>query len=284
MRGIKLWVVVCALGCGAAWAQSSDEGLQSSVPMMAFQGVAEGGSYLGVFVAEIDAQRAKALKLPEERGVEITRVEPGSPAEKAGLKSGDVVLGYGGEQIEGMKQFQRIIRETPAGRHVNLSIFRNGAPQTIPVVIGAMKSAMFHFPEGGALLTPQITTPDVLVPDLPQILSGARSPVLGVETEPLSPQLASFFGVSQGVLVRSVLHGSAAEKAGIKAGDIITKADDMEIGDPGRLSMAVRSAFMNQKPIALKLVRNKQQMSMTVTLEPLEPHYPQGQVVRQPEH
>ena len=282
MTGIKSLLLVCALAAGAVWAQS-DTTLQSPM-VLTFQGPMEGGSYLGVFVAEVDTQKAKALKLPEERGVEITRVESGSPAEKAGLKSGDVVLSYGGEAIEGMEQFRRLIRETPAGRHVSLTVFRNGATQTISAVIGSAKGQMFHFPEGGAMVAPQISMPDVLVPDMPQILSGARSPVLGVETEPLSPQLASFFAVTQGVLVRSVLQGSAAEKAGIKAGDIITKADDADISSPGRLSMAVRAAFVNQKPIALKLVRNKQALSMTVTLEPLDwrDAAPKGQVVKQP--
>ena len=75
-----------------------------------------------------------------------------------------------------------------------------------------------------------------------------------------------------------------AKGSTVKAGDIITKADDADISSPGRLSMAVRAAFVNQKPIALKLVRNKQALSLTVTLEPLDwrDAAPKGQVVKQP--
>ena len=79
-----------------------------------------GGTYLGVNLAEIDANRAKELKLKEDYGVEITRVEENSPAEKAGVKAGDVVLEYNGQRVEGMEQFGRMVRETPPGREVKL--------------------------------------------------------------------------------------------------------------------------------------------------------------------
>ena len=78
-------------------------------------------------LAEIDADRARELKLKEPSGVEITRVEDGSPADKAGLKPDDVVLEYNGQRVEGMEQFGRLVRETPAGRDVKMLISRNGA-------------------------------------------------------------------------------------------------------------------------------------------------------------
>src|SRR5687768_6464668 len=73
-------------------------------------------TYLGVNVAEVDTDRARELKLKEERGVEIKKVEPGSPAEKAGLKEADVVLEYNGQRVEGTESFMRMVRETPSGR------------------------------------------------------------------------------------------------------------------------------------------------------------------------
>src|SRR5216684_4474080 len=80
--------------------------------------VPAGGSYIGVMMQEVDSERAKVLKLHEEGGVEITVVEPESPAEKAGLKVGDVVHKYNGQRVEGMQQFARMVRETPAGHEV----------------------------------------------------------------------------------------------------------------------------------------------------------------------
>ena len=87
----------------------------------------QGGSYIGVMMQEVDSERAKALKLGEATGVEITLVEPEGPAEKAGLKVGDVVLRYNGQHVEGKEQFARMVRETPAGRDVKLDISRGGA-------------------------------------------------------------------------------------------------------------------------------------------------------------
>ena len=93
-------------------------------------------SYLGVMVQEVDGDRAKALKLHEEAGVEITRVEPDSPAEKAGLKNGDAILQYNGQRVEGMEQFSRLVRETPPGRDVRVDIARGGMAQTVMVKVG----------------------------------------------------------------------------------------------------------------------------------------------------
>ena len=97
------------------------------------------GSYLGVGVAEVSAERVKALKLKEERGVEITRVDDDSPALKAGLKAGDVVLDYNGQRIEGTEQFVRMVKETPEGRQVRLLISRDGNTQTLTATIAARK-------------------------------------------------------------------------------------------------------------------------------------------------
>src|SRR5712692_9193923 len=108
-----------------------------------FAGPMLGGSYLGVNLAEIDADRARELKLKETYGVEITRVAEGSPAEKAGLKSGDVVLEYNGQRVEGMEQFGRLVRETPAGREVKLVISRNGDTQTVAATVAARKVRAF---------------------------------------------------------------------------------------------------------------------------------------------
>ena len=74
-------------------------------------------SYIGLGVAEIDAERAKALNLKEERGVEVKSVTENSPAAKAGIKTGDMVLEYNGQRVEGMDQFSRLVRETPRRPH-----------------------------------------------------------------------------------------------------------------------------------------------------------------------
>jgi serine protease Do len=233
-----------------------------------------GGTYLGVNLAEIDANRAKELKLKEDYGVEITRVEENSPAEKAGVKPGDVVLEYNGQRVEGMEQFGRMVRETPPGREVKLTISRNGATQTLAAVLGSRKSRFSgNFPPGFEM-------PEFHMPDIPQMFTTIRSPMLGVEAESLGSQLAVYFGVKEGVLVRSVLDNTAAQKAGIKAGDVITKVDGMAVTTPSELSNSVRAANA-KKTYAIELVRDRKPMTVSVTVEDRsERPLPRGRVVQ----
>ena len=240
-------------------------------------GALVGGSYLGVNLAELDSTRAKELKLRDVYGVEITRVEEGSPADKAGIKPNDVVQEYNGQRVEGMEQFGRLVRETPAGREVRLLISRNGTPQTITATVAARKVKAF----GGNIkeLFPQM--PEIHIPDMPQMFTTWRSPMLGVEAESLGSQLATFFGVKEGVLVRSVVKDSAAEKAGIKAGDVITKVDTEKVTTPNELSSAVRSAS-SKKTFSVEFVRERKETSVNVTVEDgrSERVIPRARVVR----
>src|SRR5215472_454044 len=96
----------------------------------------QGTSYLGINALEVTPDRAKTLNLKDERGVEVTRVEDDSPAAKAGMKQGDVVVEYNGEKVEGVEQFMRLVRETPIGRQVKIVVWRNGADQTLAVTVG----------------------------------------------------------------------------------------------------------------------------------------------------
>ncbi len=223
-------------------------------------GLLSGGTYLGVNLCEISSDRARELKLKEAYGVEITRVEDGSPAEKAGLKSGDIVLEYNGQRVEGMEQFGRLVRETPSGREVKLLISRNGATQTVLATLQTRK--LKNFPT----VMPNFDMPQMRLPDMPQMFTTWRSPVLGVEAESLGSQLAAYFGVKEGVLVRSVARDTAAEKAGIKAGDVITKVDGSAVTTPNELDSAVHAAS-SKKSFPVDLVRDRHETSVTVTIE-----------------
>ncbi len=226
-------------------------------------------SFLGVGVSEVDTARAKELKLKDEHGVEVRNVEDDSPALKAGVKVGDVVLEYNGQRVEGMEQFQRYVRETPVGRQVKLLISRNGSNQTLSATIGSRSSGAYlsrdfsDFEKGMADFEKQMKK--YSMPDVPRPTMPMQSRMLGVESESLGPQLAEYFGVKEGVLVRSVGRNSAAEKAGIKAGDVITKVGDRRVNSPGDISSALRSN--NSKSIPVVLMRNQKEMTVNVTLD-----------------
>src|SRR5215472_4084924 len=185
----------------SVWAQDVAPPPPPAPPAMAAPDVrvwkaTAGGSFLGVGLKEIDSDRAKELKLREESGVEITRVEENSPAAKAGLKVADVVLQYNGQRVEGIEQFSRFVHETPPGREVKLTVSRDGNLQAIAARIGSRK-AMAWAPAAPEM--PRVEMPPM--PDIPHSLMMWRSSVLGIEAEPLRGQLADYFGAKEGVLV-----------------------------------------------------------------------------------
>ena len=233
------------------------------------------GSYLGVGAMDVTPERAKALNLKEERGVEISSIEADGPAAKAGLQQGDVVLEFNGQPVEGLTQFRRMVQETPAGRQVKLGVWRNGAMQNIAATVGERKNTgpMVIGPDGGSWNFSMPNMPNVPnMPEMPNIeiprMMISRSSTLGIMGESLRQevQFAEFFGVQDGVLVRSVTKGSAADKAGIKAGDVITKVDDSSVSTSSDITRILRGE-RGKKTINVTVVRNKKEMPLTVTIE-----------------
>src|SRR5580692_8981514 len=245
----------------------------------------EGGpSFLGIEAREVTAENVKQFKLPAERGVVVGRVAPDSPASKAGLKETDVITEVDGQRVEGATQFRRMIREIPAGRTVQLTVWRDGRTQTISATLGKAeenhRALMNAAPGAFAFRMPEVEIPempDVEVQPLPgmpnmdwdngmMVLPMSR-PRLGIDAEDIGGQLGSFFGVpdGEGVLVRSVNAGSAAEKAGLKAGDVITKFNDDRIRSLGDLREKL-AAKNDDKPAKLGVLRNKNEVTLTVDL------------------
>jgi serine protease Do len=253
-----------------------------------------GSSYLGIGVAEIDSERAKALNLKEVHGVEVKSVDRDSPAAKAGLKDSDVVLEYNGQRIEGTEQFVRLVRETPIDRQVKLLVWRNAGTQTLTATIGR-RLAQYAFRAGdgddgdltveGRDLTVEVPPmpPMPPMPEMPPMPDMApmadmapladvlrahgsmRSGMLGIDCEALGSQLAGFFGVKEGVLVRSVAKDSAAEKAGMRAGDVIVKVDGEAVTQVHEIGSLLRAA-RSQRTFPVVVVRDKKEVTLNVTL------------------
>ena len=233
------------------------------------------GSWLGVETQEVTSEKAKELKLSVERGVLLGRIIPDSPAAKAGLKENDVVTEINGQRVEGAAQFRRMIREIPAGRSAQLTVWRDGRAQTLNVTLGKAEDRhsawMKAAPGTFAFRVPEI--PDTIeLPNLPQmdwggmVFPGMR-PRLGIDAEDLNGQLGAFFGApeGEGVLVREVNPGSPAEKAGLKAGDVITKINDERIRSIGNLHEKL-AAKRDDKTVKLGMLRNRSEMNITVEL------------------
>ena len=236
-----------------------------------------GHSYLGVGVADLNSDRVQALKLKDDRGVEITQIDQDAPAGKAGLKQNDVIVGFNGTPVESAEQFKRLMRETPPGRTISLDIMRDGQQQSVKVQLADRKkfeSSMFpREPHDFAFAVPAVppVPPMPAMPVFPrtweQTIVRART-TSGVTLESLSPQLGDYFGVKdgEGMLVRSVQKGSAAESAGLRAGDVIVRAGDQKITDSSDWNDALRGA-RGQK-ISVIILRDKKEQTLPMSVPP----------------
>jgi serine protease Do len=233
-----------------------------------------GGGWLGVGVSEVSADKMKALKLPEERGALLGKIVPDSPAAKAGLKENDVVLEINGQRIEGTEQFRRMIHEIPAGRTANLTVWRDGRSQSIKVTVGKQEAGnMKVFADGPKSFAFQMPTMPAM-PDLSglehlrtfSMVSPGR-PVLGIDAENLEGDFGNYFGApdGEGVLVRGVFANSAAAKAGLKVGDVITSLNGERIRNASELREKLLTNHKD-KSIKLGVLRNKTGVTLSVEL------------------
>ena len=118
-KTIALLLTGLALPLIAAQPTPQPDALSHQIPGYFYAG---GRSYLGVDIRDVTTDRMSALKLKEERGVEITMVDQDAPAGKAGLREHDVILDFNGTAVESEEQIRRLIREVPPGRTVTLGI------------------------------------------------------------------------------------------------------------------------------------------------------------------
>jgi serine protease Do len=248
------------------------------------------GSYLGVFLEEVSAERMKELTLSEERGAIVMKVVEGSPAEKAGLKENDVIVSFNGRRVDSVRELQRLLSETPADRTVSIEVIRGTGHQTLAATLSKrsnsfslnmpeFKSGRLGRADGGRRRAEEFFQRDkdglrafppdfgnftFVTPGGSQTFKGTR---LGITAESLTDQLADYFGVKdgRGVLVTEVYPDSAAAKAGLKAGDIITSVNDEKINDVTGLVTSISSK--SEGPVRIKIMRNQSEQTVTVTLE-----------------
>lgn len=253
--------------------------------MMMFDGQ---GGQLGVQVRDLDAEGLKGAA-GATSGVAIEGVTASSPAAKAGLREGDIVVDVDGERVRSVRQFSRLIRETPDGNSIKLGIVRGGQRQSIDVT---PESRTFDFDPGFGdrfsrdimrdigprlrELEPRMRELEPRMREfhfegrpfafdfdmLPRNNARAR---LGVQLNPLSPQLAEYFGAAEGgALVASVTKDSAADKAGLKAGDVITSINGDKVRGTDELFDELRDASGD---VTIGIVRDKKATTLKATIE-----------------
>src|SRR5258708_9985083 len=227
-----------------------------------------GRSYMGVDIEDITSDRVGPLKLREERGVEVTMVDQDAPAGKAGVKEHDVILEFNGSKVESGEQLRRFIRETPPGRTVTLGISRDGSSMNIKVeLVDRGKVKAESMPRIRVQPIPPIPPmPRVNIPPI-DFQWNMYSPYLGVQFESIGRQLGEYFGIKngEGFLIKSVEKNSPAEKAGLKAGDVIVRADNERVSDRSDLRRILANHRKGGK-VAIAVMRDRKEQTITVDI------------------
>jgi len=194
--------------------------------------------WLGVQIQAVTDEVAASLGVSPKQGALVASLVPGSPASRAGLRAGDLILSVGDTRIDEIKALPRLIADTKAGTKLVLEVLRNGANEQVPVVIGAMPTQ-----DRVAAVTDDST-------------DGGK-PRLGLYLSPLTPESRKSHGIddeAQGVLVADVESGSPAQKAGIRPGSLISMVGQRPITEPDEVVASVRKATENHRDSVLLLV------------------------------
>ena len=240
------------------------------------------GAQLGIMVSDLDAKAGAATV-----GVKIDEVNDDSPAEKAGIKPGDVVVEYDGERVRSARQFTRLVQETPEGRSVKIALLRDGKRQVVDATpqAGAMtwntidpnrlRDDMERGMRGFSFDMPEFRFDDrdgresrhfeyrLPEPAMPLFSSRGR---LGVTVQSLTRDLEEYFGAKNGgALVSGVAPQSAASKAGIKAGDVIVSINGHSVRDADELMREMETVTGE---VTVLVVRDKKEVTLKATIEP----------------
>lgn len=253
------------------------------------------GSEIGASVRDVDAADVSREKLARPSGAVVDEVRSESPAEKAGLKNGDVVTEFDGERVRSARQFARLVEETPPGRSVPATVIRGGKSVALTIApdrsSGLAIAGRRNGNDEGAVVrefrrerrddgpatrefrnfpAPGFRFEMPMAPELDDLPGFSTRPDrarLGVGVQPLTKELAQYFGAQGGVLVNEVAEDSPAAKAGVKVGDVITSVNGKSVEDAGDLRRELWRDDDEKADVALGIVRDRKPSSLTVTID-----------------
>lgn len=208
--------------------------------------------HLGIVVQPVTEEIATSLRLNNANGVIVSQVQPGSAAERAGLRRGDVILALNGNLVSDPNSFRNEIAGTPPGRTVTLRIWREGSEQELRPTLGEFT------PEERASRPSEESSPQP---------GGDDEARLGIGVQPLTPALAQQLGISadtQGLVVMEVDPSGPAADAGIQRGDVIEQVNQQPVRSVADLRSAVERA--GQTPLLLLV--NHRGTTLFVTIRP----------------
>jgi serine protease Do len=255
---------------GIVYAQEAAAPLEAQEPATtdkSFSFLIDGGAFLGVGTEDISKENMGRYGMREVRGAGVTKVVKDSPAEKAGLKEGDVILRFDGESVTSARKLSRLVNESAPDQTVRLTISRGGAEQEVSATLSqhSMKNLLGAAIQADVLKGIEKDWPQIQSGDGNFIFSLGANRRIGVSTQPLTKQLADYFGAKDGgLLITSVNENSPAARAGLKAGDIITAVDGEKVDSSGDIVRAINKK--EEGEISLTILHDHN--SRTVNLTP----------------
>ena len=198
--------------------------------------------WLGVNIQEVTPELAKSFGLKEKKGALVAQVFQGSPAEKAGIEQGDVILEFDGKEVADSKDLPRIVASTPVGKSVTVKLSRNGKVTDRQVKVGEMEEKA----------------------EVAKAPSSHKS--LGIAVQNLTPEIAKDLGLKKetGVVVTRVEPGSPAADAGIQTGDVIREVNRKPVKDVEDFIQKVEKA-KDQDNVLLFIQRGQNSLFAAVT-------------------
>jgi serine protease Do len=240
--GINTAIIPYGQGIGFAIPVNTAKPL---IPQLVAKGEVTRG-YLGVSIQPLTPDLAKSLKLEETKGALVSEVTPTSPAAKAGILPGDVIVSFDQKTVEDARALSALVAETPVGKEAALTLFRNGQKQVLPIVVGKFPSEKSE-EESSAV---------------------PAQGKWGLRLQDLTSPMAGRLGIKagEGVMVAGIQNGSPAERAGIHAGDVILEMNRQPVHSVEEARQLVSKAG-EKDPLLLLVKRDRGNFFFVLTLE-----------------
>ncbi|HWH76371.1 MAG TPA: PDZ domain-containing protein, partial [Candidatus Binatus sp.] len=174
--------------------------------------------FIGSAVQKITPELAESMGLKESRGALVADVTKGGPSERAGLKSGDVIVEFDRKAIKDSSDLPQQVARVAPGTAVTVKILRDGKEMSLPLTVGELKET--------------------------EVAASTQEGDLGLTVQPLTPQLAENLGLERadGLVVTAVTPGSAADEAGLRSGDVVSEINRRPVRNLGDYSREMARA------------------------------------------
>jgi serine protease Do len=251
--------------------------MEQIAEMERFNYLNNSGGYLGIEPVEITKQNMSKYGLSAVRGVAVEKVVENSPAQQSGVQNGDVIVAINGEEVSSIRKMMRIISEIAPDHQAKITILRNGEEREFTITLA--KRPMPKFEEGTFRRMPMPMSDGQIMrfpgPNLPSsdgeilVRNSGNTVVyynedrqIGARVTKLTKQLGEHFGVSEGMLINEIIADSPAEKAGLKAGDVIAEIDGRQITNQLELTRALMAK--KEGEVLLTIVRDKAKQNVKI--------------------